>query len=274
MNLLIPVDFSDTSLDALKYAKSVFSGQKVNVHLVHVVDMSVFAMTDPMMNINIPDLNDLIESSNQTLNKWVGEYNTPDFAIFPSSSTGFFRDKILEIADELKPDYIIMGTKGASGIFSKLAGSNTVSVIDNTHFPVIVIPTDNTVTKVKKIAFASTMNMDETGLYDSVFNFAQALNAQVQLVHLLINDEDQFHDKDKINEYLSTHYQHIPYEIIMRNADELSEALKDHCSENQVDLLVLSTHDRGWFAKIFNPSKTIDIALHAYMPLLVFKHSN
>ena len=39
-----------------------------------------------------------------------------------------------------KPDLIVMGTKGASGLKRILIGSNTVNVIAKTKVPVLVIP--------------------------------------------------------------------------------------------------------------------------------------
>jgi len=57
-----------------------------------------------------------------------------------SIAQGSLVPEMSKIIAEERPDLIVMGTKGASGLKRVLIGSNTVKVIANTKVPVLVIP--------------------------------------------------------------------------------------------------------------------------------------
>ena len=47
---------------------------------------------------------------------------------------------ILELSKALKPDLIIMGSNGKDSISDYILGTTTSNVVDNSSFPVLVIP--------------------------------------------------------------------------------------------------------------------------------------
>jgi nucleotide-binding universal stress UspA family protein len=124
--IIAPVDFSDASTNALSFAAEL--SKRASAHLI-MVNMYEKREDDE-------EAKDKLKIVESDLKKAFGS----KLACESSAMHGSFVTELKEIIDRKKPDLIVMGTKGASGLKKILIGSNTVNVIKNTKVPVLVIP--------------------------------------------------------------------------------------------------------------------------------------
>jgi nucleotide-binding universal stress UspA family protein len=59
--------------------------------------------------------------------------------------------------------------------------------------------------------------------------------------------------------------EYISEEDLLRDADKI-------ISENNIDVLVLTTHKRNVFARLFNPSLAHRVVFHSDTPLLIIRN--
>lgn len=126
MNKIIaPVDFSNTSTNALSFAIELSKRANAGLVIVHIVQED----------------EDEKEGENK-LKALESEIKKGNSGIQCNSilEKGKFVPTLKSIIDAQHPDLLVMGTKGASGLKRILIGSNTVNVIANTLVPVLVIP--------------------------------------------------------------------------------------------------------------------------------------
>lgn len=125
-SIIVPIDFSDASMNALSFAAEMAKRASAQLQMVHVVTP----------NGDESDAASKLEAVEQGLRKTFGA----DLACGASVRRGNFIAALQEITDFQQPDMIVMGTKGASGLKRILIGSNTVNLIAHTKSPVFVIP--------------------------------------------------------------------------------------------------------------------------------------
>lgn len=154
--ILIPVDFSDYSLQACQFGFSFAAAVKnAEIVLLHVYFSPIYVPTlsfhmddDPSFNMeNQEAINSIIETVHKELHKLsetiekkiaVGEF--PKVPYHCILRDGVPEEEILAYAKEIKPQIIIMGTRGSSQKEMELLGSVTAEVIERSRGFVYAIP--------------------------------------------------------------------------------------------------------------------------------------
>lgn len=124
--VLVPVDFSNTSVNALSFAAELCKRAPAALIIVNILQKDE----------DEEEVKNKLKSIEINLRKFFGS----DLMCESSFAHGNFIDTFKKTIAIQKPDLIVMGTKGASGLKKILIGSNTVKVIENVNTPVFVIP--------------------------------------------------------------------------------------------------------------------------------------
>jgi nucleotide-binding universal stress UspA family protein len=121
-----PVDFSDASTNALSFAAELSKRASARLIIVNVqADHEDEAGANSKLKSVMSDLKNAFG---------------PGLNCESLTAQGNLITALKEITEAQRPNLIVMGTKGASGLKRILIGSNTVNVIANTKLPVLVIP--------------------------------------------------------------------------------------------------------------------------------------
>ncbi len=129
--ILIPVDFSDTSLLAIKHGAFLAKYTKGDVYLLHVINKQYehYAVVEQPMHIDNPEKYEKGASNklNELANQIKSEYGVKvDTLVKLGNPTR----EILSAAEEVKADLLVMGTHGYSPIEEFVMGSNTLKIIN------------------------------------------------------------------------------------------------------------------------------------------------
>ena len=150
-NILVCTDLQPRSKVVVE--KSVTLARKTGgrVTLVHVLNnmiMHTATFPDPLGNLenmNVTTDLQILEEQQAVINQSLNELkSTFDFPIETKIAYGSLDDAILETAEELRADLIVIGTHESSGLLRFLEGDISGSIIHETNIPVLVIPTDKT----------------------------------------------------------------------------------------------------------------------------------
>ena len=124
--ILALVDFSDVSTNALSFAAELSKRASASLVIVNILQKD---------NGEEETINKL-----KTIESDLKKSFDSDLKCESSIAHGNLIPTLNKIIAARRPDLIVMGTKGASGLKKILIGSNTVNVIANTRVPVLVIP--------------------------------------------------------------------------------------------------------------------------------------
>lgn len=135
--VVVPVDFSDSSVDAVKEALRCAASPE-SVHVVHVVfDLEPIAPYG-YWNEQEPEwFVSRYENAKKHLEEFITEHEFGGVA--PVVLSGDAGREITKYADEQKADLIVMPSHGYHGFNRLLLGSTTERVLRHAHCPVYVL---------------------------------------------------------------------------------------------------------------------------------------
>ena len=138
--ILVPVDFSDCSVHALRYAVSLAKLVDASLILLHVIDSLIAPPEMEFVHLNIKDFNAELEKHAQAkLTKLAREHIDPTLPATPVLRHGAAWEQIKDAARERKADLIILGTHGHTGIKHMVLGSTAEKVVRLAGCPVLVV---------------------------------------------------------------------------------------------------------------------------------------
>jgi len=144
--ILVPLDGSDLSEQALDYARQVVSptGEIILLNVVNVPDFPIYTVYPMPISTPDPDystvLNDIISASREYVDKIANHLRLSGYRVKTVVESGEPAINILDKATELDVDAIVMSTHGRSGFSKWLFGSVTQKVLSAMSCPVIVVP--------------------------------------------------------------------------------------------------------------------------------------
>ena len=150
-NILIALDFDPTAQKVAEIGFKFGENKDASITLLHVIaDPSYYASTvyDPVMgfggyaNLNLlsPDIiNELKKESLEFLEKSKQHLGGENIKILVKE--GSIAETILQVAEELNADIIVMGSHSKRWLENMLMGSITEYVLHHSSVPLLIIPT-------------------------------------------------------------------------------------------------------------------------------------
>lgn len=138
--ILVPIDFSDYSKSALKYAVNFIKQFNAELILVYVVEPVIYPPDFSMGQIAIPSVDlEMDKRAIEELNKLAKEEIPSEIKVRTIVKTGKPFIEIIETASEENIDLIIIATHGHTGVEHILFGSTAEKVVRKAPCPVLTL---------------------------------------------------------------------------------------------------------------------------------------
>ena len=272
VNILVPTDLSEVSKTAVQYALKIVNKLGGTLTVLHVV--IIFQPTRATMRLQLKSLEkELLETSREDLEAFVKSLSKQikaEESINVKVAKGTsFNDAVKREAKKLRTGLIVMGTKGASGLRKYVLGSNTASVIEVSHVPVLAVPELGEFKSFKNVVYATDLRNVQKEL-KTLIPYLEKFNSTVHLLHVTSSLKEVSALEKKIDGIVKKAgiTKIICKVIVNKNIDE---AIDYYVAESNADLLAMFTHDVSFYEKLFNRSMTRKMAFHSKIPLLAFR---
>jgi nucleotide-binding universal stress UspA family protein len=287
--ILVPIDFSDYSVNACKYAIGLAEKLNAEIKLIHVYYNPVvnsMPLTDTYYyQVNMDEVireieiraKENMDEFYMDLKEKIENDNIEGVKIDFSLVRGIASEEIIAKSKEYKPDVIIIGTRGKGDRENDLIGSVTAKIIEDTKVPVLVIPEDSLYQGIATINILYATNFDDSD-YKSIkklMNVLSPFEIRLYCVHIGTEDSNVW-DKvkmDSLKDKLLKEYGDYEIECSIIETEDFYIGVQDLIREKKIDILSLVTHKRNLISKLLNPSTTRKVLFHTNIPFLVF-HSD
>jgi nucleotide-binding universal stress UspA family protein len=157
--ILVPIDFSDATPRVIDLARQLAKALDAEIHLVHVKELTAAAAQGtlgyglagmpelaPMSGVPVPVFDPMAqpitedEGEKSKLAQWQKEIAQDGIKVSLHEPTGAVAQEILNQADVLNADLIVMGTHGHGAMYNLLVGSATKGVLKRSARPVLLVP--------------------------------------------------------------------------------------------------------------------------------------
>ncbi len=268
--ILVPTDFSDHALFALKVAASIARKIKAEIVLVHSYSLP----TEEFYNSYI--FEDLHKELKMMINKQLDSLISKDFLKDLTINKHMLLNmKLWEIAIDIRfrdVDLIVMGSHGKSGFNDMFIGSNTEKVVRLANSPVLTIKNEIENFNNKKMVFASNFYEESYTVFEKIRFFADVYNAHIDLLKVITpKDFESTSISKKLMEEFAKKFQLKNFTINIYNAMSVERGITDFSNEVEADLIAIETHGRTGFAHLINGSLAEDLVKHEGRPVLSVK---
>jgi nucleotide-binding universal stress UspA family protein len=254
--VLVPVDFSETSLNAAVYAARMLTG-------VYGVNMILYHM------YNKPEHASATEKSLTQLKASLLDDGIVKIQVLPEEGSDFIHNVERLIKDN-PVDMIIMGITGKNKAAQTFIGSNTLKIIKKNLCPVLIVPPEARFKQLKNIVLASDfVNEPPPAATGVIKNMLSSYYAKLHIVnvnpehHITITEPYQ-QVKDKM-ENLFKGFQHEFYFIGLY---DFRDTMNMFVNEHQVDMILTMPKDHNWLSELFGGSNTKKLAYQGSTPVL------
>jgi nucleotide-binding universal stress UspA family protein len=139
-SILAPIDFSDYSINSLKYAVSFAKQFQSSIILIYVIEPIVYPPDFSMGQIVLPSVdNEIYPRAVEELEKLAASEAPPEIKVKTIIKTGKPFIEIIETAKEESVDLIIIASHGSSGVEHMLFGSTAEKVVRKAPCPVLTL---------------------------------------------------------------------------------------------------------------------------------------
>lgn len=139
-SILVPIDFSTHSADALAYAKELAALFGARLDLLHVVEETLHPAFYGIAVQSIYDVQpDIEEKSIEHMMEMFAKTEGPKVEVAYAARPGSAAAEIVDYAEERGCGLIVMGTHGLTGLEHFLMGSTTERVLRRSPAPVFAV---------------------------------------------------------------------------------------------------------------------------------------
>lgn len=189
--ILIPIDFSDTSLLAIKHGAYMGKSTGASVHILHVIKAHYVSQDIFLPVVNIQDQGKIEDVANTKLIQLAAEVKA-EFGIDVETMIriGPPSNEISKMAKEIDASIIVMGTHGYSPVEELVIGSNALKVITKSPCPTMAVSGIAKHNGYKKILIPIDTSGNSRQKVNYTIDFAKNFGSSVHAIALLTSAEE------------------------------------------------------------------------------------
>lgn len=272
MNILCPTDFSPVAEFAYDAACQLAKKMDATLYLFHCHELGQSWSTDEEWNEQFDPLQEAAAlAADEQLQKLQEAARRRKIRCEIRSSEGDFFEELEILTKEIRFDFVVMGSHGASGKREWLIGSNTQKTIRKLHIKTLVIKAPIEDLQFPKAVFATGLLLEDQLAFRRFLELSAALG--VESVHLLsIHTSGLFTPPQIVMQEALKDFRAIAdgYNCQTHYYSDISieAGIRRFVDEEKADLIAISNHVRHPLKRIFRGSTVEMIVNHANVPVL------
>lgn len=272
--ILVPVDFSKYSENALIVAADLAKKHNASLIILHMLGLTEAVLTkneanemESLFHIKLAErhFSELLEK--EYLKGIKVERMLKKYTVFT---------ELGGLAEQENIDLIVMGSHGTNGVSDIFVGSNTEKVVRTSLTPVLVIKDDKAL-KMTKGVFVSDFKEESLAAYNKAVNLFSILNIPFDLLYLNLPSND-FKTTDEIDQrivnfgsLLDKDIKLLPENVIRYTDYSIELGVFNYAKKSKADIICIPTHGRRGLSHFFTGSISEDIVNHSKLPVLTIK---
>lgn len=262
--ILVPIDFSESSIEAFKYAKRIAGDTNAAITLTHYYHPSLEVITAKSVEENLQKI----------VNESAHIKGTIENEVYISleAQYGFAADLIIDSSS--KYDLVVMATSRGGDAQQKWFGSVSSKVSKNANCPVLLIPPKNKRNHIRNIFYPLENRIQNLNKIQWLID---DLEPTLHFVHY--DQVEQQHSpmiKENLGQYADILNSDNPSKVIYQNdkSTQVDESITDYIDDKEIDLLVLEKGEQHFLEFFIRRSMTEKILNHINIPVIVFNNQN
>ena len=249
--ILIPIGFSDQSIIALGQAFNLAKIKKSEIILLSVIEepnkIESLFLDDRTHELQQKVNDKLVEVGKEYAEKY-------DIHVETMVAKGRVYEKIIDVAEMVNADLIVMGTNGTpKGVMKKVIGSNAERVVRLAHCPVITIKGKDHKNGCENIILPLDLEKQTKEKVTLAIEYARYWNATIRVVSVLLRNKQEIKDQlvrnlNQVEKFISDANLACSAELLEGEKGKgLASSILDYEKKFESDLILIMTRQEDIF---------------------------
>ena len=272
--IILPTDFSENAYNAISYALHLFKEETCTFYLLHTYTPAIY-QTEYVLHspgqIGLGDVyqTEATEQIEELQRQVVREFNNPRHSIMTHVAFNTLVDEIVDSAEHEHADYIVMGTKGATGAKEVFLGSHAVHVIKKSKIPVIAVPEQFEYAEPRKILFPTDLEVPyPPGQVKGIVDLAKMHGSSVEVLHISTGYE-LTEEQEKFKKELETSLSKVNYQYHEVGSQPIIKGISQFQEKEHTNMLAMIRNKHTFIERLFIEPVIEKIGYHVTIPFMV-----
>ena len=272
-NLIVPIDFSETSKNAARYAAHL-STLVPDAHLIlyNVFDTLEYGSdssplgTDGEEDASRKAIVELALASVQTELSAITKAKITCVA----EEDNRFLDTLEKYVKNNNIQLIIMGLTGSTRLVQVFMGSNALNIVKRAIAPVIIVPEHTHSQSARNVMLLTDFkDVDNTIPIDSVKEVLDLFKPRLHIVNVDHEHYVQVTDEYKAERTkLEAKLQQYNPDFYFIRLFDFVEAINQFVADNHIDLILTFPRKHSFLSNMFKTTNTTKLAFHSHVPIV------
>ena len=275
--ILIPTDFSENAMNALKYAVELFKYEVSEFYIMHAYQDDIYSEDVLVTRETLDEVTSIISKKSdeelQNIKKNISNISpNPRHTYNLISANNLLLDEADKIVDDQNIDIIVMGTRGKTNDKKITLGSHTLQVLKYVQCPVLAIPENYKYTQPKHLLFPTNylipykrrelkLLCEMVSPYRAVIDMVYI--SKIEKLSLRQEDNQNFIRKELCKNGLN-------FKTV--NSKHIVNTIFKNIKENHIDMLVMVNTRHSFLENILFQSTLDELSLHLDIPFLALQN--
>jgi len=274
--ILIPVDFSETSLLAIKHGAFIAKLTKGNLYVLHIVNSHYMAQNMFIPVVTLEETNKLENKAAEKLAQLAQDIKT-EFNVNVESivKSGNPSSEIINVAKEIGASLVVMGTHGYSPLEELVIGSNALKVLTKSPCPTMAMSSEADHKGYNKILLPIDTSAHTRQKVNYTLEMAKKFSAAVYAVALLNEGEQDekpsieliLHQIDKLAKEKGVAF----HSDVLSNVKNRATATVNYIEKINADLAVIMTDQDSEISGYFLGPYSQQVIHLSKVPIIAIK---
>ncbi|MBX2828293.1 MAG: universal stress protein [Flavobacteriaceae bacterium] len=272
INVLVPTDFSENAWNAIRYGIQFFAHEPAHFHLLHI-DLFNREHRDTVANgILVAPQNTVTSSKRleEILERIESDFPATRHQFHTKLRHSFFIEGIKQEVADHSIDFILMGTKGATGLKEVTVGSRTGEVIARVKCPILIVPEFARFEPISNIVLPTDFHSYyKNKILLTLVEIIEQHQPTLHILHLTDKEkamsDEQLEHLNFLMDFLEdrSHAFHFCPKVPME------EGLAEFVEDNNVQLIAMVAKNINFFQRLLFKTSAEKVSYHTKIPFLV-----
>ena len=276
--ILIPTDFSENAMNAIKYALELFKYERSEFYFMHAYEDEVYNDKALSTRDTFEDVLRVVSKNSQNnledLLKIVKEISpNPRHNHNIISAYNSLVDEADIIVDGKNIDVIVMGTRGETNDKKLTFGSHTLQVLKYVQCPVLSIPEKFKYAQPKHILFPTNYLIPyKRRDLKLLCEMAIPFRAKIDMLYVTNCDKLSMRQEDNM-QFIKDALCNNDTSFNIVNDKNFIEAINNYIKDNNIDMLVMVNTRHSYLENILFKTAIDILSLNIQIPLLALQNT-
>lgn len=267
--IIVPIDFSESSLNALRVAARIAGRTGAEIHLVNFYEKPVYGFVD--LHVDNDKNKKIRVKIKRAMDRIVLQPHMADVEVHEKAISDKALWQVTDVKTLGDADLIVIGKYKSTGLLQVLTGSDVDKLIRHANCPVLCIdenmPTDDI--NINNIVFACDFDAKALKVVSRIVNFANVVDAAVHLMKVVssASSQDEALLKEQMHDF-AVKAGFGEYTVNVVKSGKVEKGILEFASANNADLIAMETTGDEGLTRMMYKSIAESVVHHTERPVL------